>query len=81
MTMQYRTDLNVNCIDTPQIIDGCVTSSKLASGVLPLVLTTTARQALTPTTWQQVYDTTLLQPVWYNGTAWTDATGTPLVGG
>jgi hypothetical protein len=81
MTMQYRTDLNVNCIDTPQIIDGCVTSAKLATGVLPLVLTTTQRQALTPATGQQVYDTTLLQPVWYNGTAWTDAMGTALVGG
>ena len=37
MTMDYRTDLNVNCIDTPQIIDGCVTVPKLGADVMALV--------------------------------------------
>jgi hypothetical protein len=79
-----RTTLGPNCVDTEQIFDGAVTAAKLDPsivGVLPLIVTTAQRKALTPTTGQQVYDTTLKQPVWYNGTAWTDATGTSLVGG
>jgi hypothetical protein len=76
-----RTTLAPNSVDTEQIFDGAVTASKLATGVLTLVLTTTARKAFTPATGQQVYDTTLKQPVFYNGAAWTDAMGSVLAGG
>jgi hypothetical protein len=61
-----------------------ITSDKLNANVIvpSTALTTTARKALVaPATGLQIYDTTLNKPVWYNGSAWTDATGTPLVGG
>jgi hypothetical protein len=36
----------------------------------------TASRPASPVKGQMFYDTTLNKPIWYNGTAWTDATGT-----
>jgi hypothetical protein len=36
----------------------------------------TANRPTTPSKGQMFYDTTLNKPIWFNGTAWTDATGT-----
>jgi hypothetical protein len=60
---------------TDAMLAGSITADKLATGVLTLIVTTAQRKGLTPTTGQQVYDTTLLKPCWWNGTLWTDATG------
>lgn len=39
---------------------------------------TTAARPATPNIGQMYFDTTLGIPVWYNSTAWVDATGTPV---
>lgn len=39
---------------------------------------TGARPTTQRTTGQTYFDTTLGKPVWFNGTVWVDATGTPV---
>ena len=48
-----------------------------AGGVAPTMLTTTAKNALTAVSGMVVYDTTLNQLQYYNGTSWTVAGGSP----
>ena len=38
---------------------------------------TTAERLITPAIGTQYFDTTINKPIWYNGSAWVDATGTP----
>ena len=45
-------------------------------GAVPLSEGGTASRPATPTTGIMYFDTTLGQPVWWNGSGWVDATGT-----
>lgn len=36
---------------------------------------TTANRPASPVTGQMYFDTTVGKPIWYNGSAWVDATG------
>jgi hypothetical protein len=51
-----------------------LTKNKLQNAVLDQAATVSRPTA--PVKGQMFYDTTLNKPIWYNGTAWTDATGT-----
>lgn len=44
--------------------------------VVPRVYTTAARPSATGIAGMMIYDSTLGKPIWSNGTAWRDATGT-----
>lgn len=54
--------------------DGKVPSSQLPSYV-ETIASSTANRPIDMATGTSIYDTTLGKPIWWNGTAWVDATG------